>query len=129
MAVILVRPNAVTWNSAVVSGCVSAQFTRETEHIEDLSDGAAFPRKSGKVVTRHTATLRFLYAGAWAKFTVDQSAVLVVTGKDGLGSVTTTYTLTNGEVRSVQTDMDGNGVTVTLNGVSSNGSTDPLVVT
>jgi len=129
MAVILVRPNSVTWSSTVVSGCVSATFVRDTEHVEDLSDGAVYPRTSAHAATRHTVTLRFLYHGAWAKFTVNQSAVLVVTGKDGLGSTSTTYTLTNGQVKSVQTDMDSNGVTVTLGGVSSNGSTDPLAVT
>jgi len=129
MAVIIVRPNSVTWNSAAVSGCVTAQITRETEHVEDLSDGAVFPRPNAQSVTRSTVTLRFLYQGAWAKFTVNQSAVLVVTGKDGLGSTASTYTLTNGQVRSVQSDMAGQGITVTLTGVSSNGSTDPLVIT
>lgn len=129
MAVIAVKPYSVTWNSAACSGCASATLARETEFVEDTTDGAVGYRKAATQQSRHTITLNFLYHGSgFAKFTVAQDAVLVVVLKDGLGASNATYTYTNAQVRSVTTDGNGGGVTVTLQGSSPAAGTDPLVV-
>lgn len=126
---IIVKLTSASWKGAPVAGATTMSFSENVQIVADGSDGAVFPKLPAKVVTDQTVTVGFLYADKLMGMTIGDTGALVCTGKMGNGANDVVITVGAAMLTSRQLDASGGGGTATFTAYSTNGTTNPVVVT
>lgn len=125
---LVVKTKSMTWKGSAVAGTISASINTSCELIEDRTDGAAFEKEPGVSITTQTISVVFKYADKAMAITIPDKGALVVIGQDSKGGGDVTVTAAAARVESRTADFAGN-ITVTWRCYSTDGTTNPIIVT
>jgi len=125
---LVVKTKSMTWLGNPVAGSISASINTTVELVEDVTDGAAFEKEPGVSITRQSISVTFKYADKALAIAIPGKGALVVIGQDSKGGGDVTITAAAAYAESRTADLAGN-ITVNFRCYSTNGSTNPIVVT